>query len=474
MGPDGKLHEIRKMPGPRGFPLLGNLHQIRIDQLHLILEKWAEIHGPIYRFRLGPEQVVVISDCDNIQEILARRPDGFRRTRLLERVAEDMRLNGVFVAEGDDWRRQRRIVAAALGRARITGLFPGLNVVIGRLLHHWQHAADGGRDVDPCHDLMRVTVDFTMKIAFGVDANTLETDGPVIQRHFDRVLPILFKRINLPFAYWQYFKLPSDRALDRSLRDLESEVGVMVHNARQRLEQNPELRTNPSNFLEAIHVEVESGDSGFSDSEIFANAGTLLIAGEDTTAYSIAWAIHFLTLYPDHFKRIREETDMLLGSALLIEDLAQTGKLPVLDAFCKEVMRLRPVAPLYVLEPVEDTQILGYRIPRGSRMMMPIRRMATQNAYFADADRFNPDRWLSTTGSAHCPHDTRAYVPFGSGPRVCPGRSLAMLQIRTVLTMLCRNFDLEAIKPASEIGEHLALTMMPTNLKMRLSRRTIH
>ena len=105
MGLDGKLHEIRKMPGPRGFPLLGNLHQIRIDQLHLILEKWAEIRGPIYRFRLGPEQVVVISDCDSIQEILARRPDGFCRTRLLKRVAEDMRLKGVFVAEGDDWRR---------------------------------------------------------------------------------------------------------------------------------------------------------------------------------------------------------------------------------------------------------------------------------------------------------------------------------------------------------------------------------
>ena len=108
------------------------------------------------------------------------------------------------------------------------------------------------------------------------------------------------------------------------------------------------------------------------------------------------------------------------------------------------------------------------------RMMMPIRRMATQNAYFADAGQFNPDRWLTMTGSAHCPHDTRAYVPFGSGPRVCPGRSLAMLQIRTVLTMLCRNFDLEAIRSASDIGEHLALTMMPTNLKMRLSRRTIH
>ena len=151
---------------------------------------------------------------------------------------------------------------------------------------------------------MRVTVDFTMKIAFGVDANTLETDGPVIQRHFDRVLPILFKRINLPFTYWRYFKFPSDRALHGSLRDLEREVGIMVHNARKRLEQYPELQANPSDFLEAILVEVESGNSGFSDSEIFAKAGTLLIAGEDTTAYSIAWAMHFLTLYPDHFKRI--------------------------------------------------------------------------------------------------------------------------------------------------------------------------
>ena len=312
---------------------------------------------------------------------------------------------------------------------------------------------------------MRFTVDVTMQLAFGVDANTIETPGPVIQRHLDKVFPVLHRRVNAPFAWWRYVRMPSDRALER-------EVGALVRATRERMSAEPERHRAPTNFLEAIVAARENEDSGFSDAEIFANAGTLLLAGEDTTANSIAWAVHYFTKYPSHFGRVRREVDALVAPEPAIGSLDQAGKLPFLDTFCNEVMGLKPVAPLHVVEPVCDAEVLGFLIPKGTPILMLVRRMATRDEHFDDALRFDPGRWVDPPEERRQVHDRRAFVPFGGGPRLCPGRSLAVLQMRAVLSMLCRNFDLEPVRDGKEVGERLAFTMMPTNLSVSLKRRS--
>ena len=120
-------------------------------------------------------------------------------------------------AEGDEWRVQRKVVAQALNSAHINRFFPKLHATTERLLRHWHKAAAANESVDLCRDLMRYTVDVTTQLAFGVDFNTLESDGPVLQHHLDKVFPIVHRRINTPFPYWHYLKLPSDRELDKAL-----------------------------------------------------------------------------------------------------------------------------------------------------------------------------------------------------------------------------------------------------------------
>ena len=130
------------------------------------------------------------------------------------------------------------------------------------------------------------------------------------------------------------------------------------------------------------------------------------------------------------------------------------------------------MAPLHVVEPVCDVELLGCLVPKGTPVMMLVRLMATLDENFGDALRFDPGRWLVAAEERRQVHDRRAFVPFGGGPRICPGRSLALLQIRTVLAMLCRNFDLAPVQGGGEVGEHLAFTMMPTHLAVLLTRRT--
>ena len=471
--PPRGLKALGELPGPPGLPLIGNLHQIPFGRLHLKLEQWADRYGDMFRVRYGPRPGVVIADRTAVQRVLLDRPEGFRRTSILEAAATDMRLKGVFAAEGEDWYRQRRIVTRALNRTKLKALFPTLQVMVGRLQRRWEKAADEGRPVDLCRDLMRFTVDVTMQLAFGLDSNTQETDGPVIQRHLDKVFPVLHRRVFLPYPIWRYIRLPSDRALDRALDALEDEVGEMIDCARRKMQSQPERARSPTNFLESILAALEQEDSGFSDEEVFANAATLLLAGEDTTANTIAWSVHYLSRYPQHLQRVRGEVDALAGPDRPLLDMAQIGALPRLDAFFNEVMRLKPVAPLLVVQANADVDLMGYRLPKGTAINILARRMATRNENFGNGSRFEPDRWLGSPGSAHCPHQRQAFIPFGAGPRLCPGRNLALLEIRMVLSMFCRHFDFDPVSGGDEVEERMAFTMMPSNLLVRLKRRPV-
>ncbi len=217
----------------------------------------------------------------------------------------------------------------------------------------------------------------------------------------------------------------------------------------------------------------EAEDSAFSEADILANVGTLLLAGEDTTANSIAWMIHLLTEHRDWTERCRSEVDGTVAPSPGIESFEDTKRLRVIDAVCNETMRLKPVAPLMIQEAVVDTGILGCRVPKGTTVFMLPRRVATMDGNFVDGHRFDPERWLLPADAVHGPRNHRAFVPFGAGPRFCPGRSLALLEIRTVMAMLLRNFEVVPVS-GDEVEERVAFTMFPANLHVRLERRNLH
>lgn len=466
-----QLRAVAAMPGPRGLPLLGSIHEIDLKAFHQILEDWAEQYGKLYHFHMGPRAIVVTSDAETIKRMFRERPDLFRRTRRLANAVSELRFNGLFSAEGEDWRRQRKMVAMALNTAHLKPFFPKLRVTTERLLARWERAAAEGTVIDLCRDLMRFTVDVTTQLAFGIDVNTIETDGPVIQQKLDKVFPILNSRVNAPFPYWRYLRLPKDRDLDRALVDIEAKVNEMIADVRRRMAADPSLYEAPTNFLEAIIAAKETEGIEFSDADIFGNVCTLLLAGEDTTANTIAWAVNYFIEYPQHFARARAEVDAVLGAARLPQEIEQTAALPFIEAFYNETMRLKPVAPLNAMEPLEDIELDGYRIPKGTIIMMLTRRIAMDEARFGHAAEFDPERWLKSEAERGCPHDTTAFVPFGSGPRFCPGRNLALLEIRTVLATLCRNFDVSLADSGRAVEELLAFTMMPKNLEVRLKKR---
>jgi cytochrome P450 len=457
---------LEDLPAPSALPWVGNLHQIDPKRLHTQLEAWCHALGPTYTFKLGPKRILVTSDIEIALSALKDRPGRFRRLSTIEPVAREMGTNGVFSVEGEAWRPQRDLVMRALAPQQLESFFPTLQLISERLRRRWQQSVDAGTDTDVLQDLTRFTVDTTATLVFGKDVNTLESDEDVIQRHLGVIFPMVSYRVNAVLPYWRYFKLPRDYQLDRSLKAVRAFAKEMIGHARERMRRAP--AENARSLLEAMLALRDQPESGFSDDDVYANILTLLLAGEDTTAYSLAWAMHILAGNPELQSQLHRAALDVLGEARVPMTFADTAKLGLFEGVAFEAMRMRTVTPLNYLEANESTELAGIEIPKGTSVFLLTRPATLDDNNYQDAKDFKPERWVGPRESTRDGHNTKAFLHFGAGPRFCPGRYLATLEMKMVLAMLARNFSLEHAEDPDITQEVFAFTMMPSRLRLRL------
>jgi cytochrome P450 len=467
------LREIEDLPGPPGLPLVGNLLQIDKPHIHQQVEAWARRYGPFFRFRLGREPLLVVADHVAMGIIFRDRPEGFRRTRRFRDVAAEIGLAaGVFGAEGEAWRRQRRMVMAGFDPRHLRAYFPSLVKVSRCLEGRWRKAAAANASIDLQADLMRFTVDAISGLAFGADVNTLESDDDIIQRHLDKIFPAMFRRLLSPLPWHRWWKTAADRQLDRSVAEVNRAIEGFVAAARGRLAAEPERRTAPRNLLEAMIVAADDPGSGITDSEVSGNVMTMLLAGEDTTANTLAWAIWLLHTNPACLQRARDEIDGRAGEPAEWTP-ERFAALEYVEACANETMRLKPVAPAIVVQALRDTTVADIRVPAGTLVFGALRSDPLREEYFENAEHFDPERWLRAEPGHEAGATNRVSMPFGAGPRVCPGRHLAMLEMKIALATLLGRFEVESVATAdgSAPDERMSFTMTPSGLTMRLRER---
>jgi cytochrome P450 len=459
------------LPGPRAWPLVGNALQMDRERLHEQLAEWSRRYGGTFSLRLGSRRAIVLTEAEAIARVLRDRPEGFQRSARLEKISRELGFPGLFTANGDDWRRQRPMVLHGLDPGHIKTFFPTLVEVTQRLARRWQRTA--GTHVDLQADLMRFTVDVTTALALGDDMNTLESaQDKTIQAHLNVVLPALFRRALAPFEYWKYLPLKAERELEPHLRALRAEVQALIDKAHVALVREPQLREHPANMLQAMVAASEREGSGLTDADVAGNVLTMLLAGEDTTANTLAWMVWLLFRNPAALARARDEAREVLGGASCPSALEQLAQLPWIEACAHEAMRLKPVAPLVIVQACQDTVVGGVQVPRGTLAMCLLREPALDAKHFADPAAFAPERWLA--GEQAAPGSAkRVAMPFGAGPRMCPGRYLALTEIKMVAGMLLAGFELEDVSTpdGGAPREKLAFAMGPVGLRMRVAPR---
>ena len=458
---------VKNLPGPKGIPVFGHLFSLDLPDLHNQIETWADEHGDVFMLDLGIFKHLVVTRPSMIQKILADRPDGYIRSSKLRKVILEGGVNGVFNAEGDDWKRHRHIVAKGLDVRHQKDFYPAMTPVLERLYNKWKQHADSEEAFDIQKDLFRFTVDVTASLAFGYPMNTLEQEGSAIQDHMNKVFPTIFNRLNMPIPWYKLYKKKGDKEFDVAVDEMNRLVDEFIASAKQRLQDNPELKKNPPSVIEAILVAAEE-DPNFNDEEVRGNLLTLLLAGEDTTAHTLTWLIYLLADQPEVVENMRKEADSVLGDDFWATRYDQNSQMKYIEGTAFESMRFKPVAPVMLFETLEDFEVEGVFIEKGQRILTQHRYASLQEENFTSSAEFKPERWLK---ESRCPvHNTEAFTPFGGGPRYCPGRNLAILEIRMVMSMLLKNFEVEIVGK-EDVKEIMAFVMMASGYKAKLKHR---
>ncbi len=228
------------------------------------------------------------------------------------------------------------------------------------------------------------------------------------------------------------------------------------------------MRERPSNILEALVAARDEPASEFTDDDVVGNVATMLFAGEDTTANAMAWLLYFLAITPDAAQCAAAEAGAVLGESRTLADYAALERLRYIEAAAVESMRLKPIAPVQGHACNVELNLAGLVVPPGTMLFLLPRVAATDAAHFDDPFAFRPERFLGEQGSDDARHKL---FPFGGGPRFCPGRYLAMVEMRMVVAMALRNFGFSLDLSADAVQEHFTMTLGPKALPLRLTPR---
>ncbi|MCI4185056.1 cytochrome P450 [Dickeya dianthicola] len=458
------MRSIKLLPAPPSRGLLGHVYYLKRRDVHLQMLQWKERYGSFYRLRLGLTPAIVIADAEWIRTIMKARPDDFRRRSSIESVFQEAGLNGVFSSEGARWEHQRKLTEPMFQPAHLKYFYPSIRKITARLSERFTRLAETGEVISLVDEFKRYTVDITSLLAFGEDINTLEQGENPLSQNLRRLFPVINQRCGSPIPLWRFIKRERDKQFDASLSLIRERLYGFIDSQRERIEQNPQLMDAPENMLQIMIAE-QKKDGTLMDEDILANAFTLLLAGEDTTANTLAWMSFLLCSAPAMEQRVLGECRQATegsGGALPWP----LPRMPLLTAVMYESMRLKPVAPLLYLEPVKDTVVAGFSIRKGTPLLLMLHASGFEETSFHQPRDFMPERWLERGQASFSD-----LQPFGGGPRMCPGRSLALIEIKLGFHALCSGFRVEAQQPASDVMESFAFTVTPTGFYVRLHKR---
>ena len=448
---------FNSIPTPNENWLSGSIGKFEPHLFHQYLYRCSRELGPICKIHMWRRPIVIISDNEARAYVMKNRPDLFLRSSQLESVFKSIEINGVFTSDGQEWELHRKMLNPAFKPSNIQRFFNTILDVSSRLCAVLEkHKAP----FDFQNLIQRYTVDVTTTLSFGKDINTLENPDNEIQKDLANLIPAIGRRMKSPFPYWKFITTKEDRALHASINRMKCNVRLFIEDARRQLGAS----TTPNNILQAMLLSPD-----VKEEDIFGNVITLLIAGEDTTANSIAWTMNYLVDRPELMSEAQLEVDSNYpqNRDLSWEDL---DRFPLTFSLAQEAMRLKPVTPFVHAEGRKDTNLLGYHIPKGTLMMLNNVQGGFDKSHFENPEEYNPKRWLTLERQKMNAYN-QTVNPFGAGTRMCPGRQLANVEIKIVLILLLKRFTF--LRPAGHASstEYLSMTMTPKDLVLQCSSR---
>jgi cytochrome P450 len=441
-------------PGPKGLPWLGTLPWLYRD-FPGWLRAMGHDYGGISSTRLGPSRVWMVNEPEWIEEVLVGR----HRDCVKDRSTRELRSlvgMGLLTSEGELWKQNRRLAAPPLQPRRIAGYAATMVACAERMFSDF--GEDETRNI--AADVFALTLEIAGKTLLGFDTRA-ETERvarivDVSTRHFARQLQSWHGVIP------PWVPTRARLAFHRGVDELDDMIYRVI--ARCRSEDSP-----PDHLLaRLVHARSEDGEA-LSDKQIRDEAVTMLLAGHETTALTLAYASYLVSVHPEVGQKLQGEVDRVVG--VRTPGVGDLPKLQYLDAVLREALRLYPPAYIIGREVREPFELGGYLVPRGCELLFSPWNVHRSARLYPEPERFQPERWLDPAGASA---SRFAYFPFGGGPRVCIGSHFALLEASLVLAMLVQRWELSAV-PGFTLRLAPAVTLRPASggVPVHIRRRTL-
>lgn len=439
-------------PGPRGNPLLGSALQLRRDLLGTLLDD-RERYGDLVAYPIGPagrfrDHFLVAHHPDDVHHVLAHTERTLSKDTIGFRAMADLLGRGLLTTEGDEWRRQRRIVQPLFTPRRVEGYAALMadeaeRVTVGERPSADRRAADGHVDL---HLLMlRYTLRVVGRALFG---DAIEDLVPTLHRLVPAVSDAALRRT------FQLRPAPIERRTLRNIRPrrLRAQEYAVVDQILARSGPVAEDRDDLVTRLRAAR-DPDTGEA-LSEAEVRDQALIFLMAGHETTAGALTFTLHLLGHRPDLQERIAAELDAVLGDRVAPAPADLPG-LHLTRAALLEGMRLYPPAHITERLATAPLQVAGYDVP--AQTLVAVSPWSTQRHpdFWPKPAEFDPDRFLDDEAAQRRPR--YAYFPFGGGPRSCVGEHFAMLEAVILLATMLRRTRVASLSGRLEVVPMITL-----------------
>jgi len=382
--------------------------------------------------RLFWRRSCLVNDPAGIKHVLLDNAANYTKTSIARRLLEPGLGKGLITAEGEIWRRHRRIMAPSFDHRSILGYLPIMTQVADELMAKWDNLPTG-TTVDVAEAMMQATLTIISRTMFSSDSDDIvEIVGRGVERYQAEVRPTLADFLGLPQWFSHQAKLQaSGRAL--------SEFDVAINRLIETRVQNH--GAGPNDLLaRLIAARDEETAGGMSKQEVRDQVITIFMAGHETTALALTWTWYLLSQHPAEEAKLHAEIKTVLGGrSPQREDLA---KLAYTRMIIEEAMRLYPPVHTISRTPLADDEICNLRIPKGSVVLISPWVLHRHRRLWERPDAFEPERFAPERAAAR---PRFAYLPFGAGPRICIGASFAMAEAVLILAAIAQRYSLRLV-----------------------------
>lgn len=378
--------------------------------------------------RLG----ILTTKPEIVRHVLQKNHRNYEKSDIQTKQLAGFLGRGLLTLEGEEWLRQRRLIQPGFHKQKIENLRSLMEQTIEDQLDHLLPDGENGRVVDIHSEMMNMAFHVVARSLLGTEID--QRDISHIRDSVDASQYMLIRLIRLPFLTW-YFKLNGRLGKAYRLVD-EANARIMEHVKKRRASG-----LSHDDLLDMLlNAKYEDTGEGMTDQQLLFELMVMFVAGHETSANALTWCLHLLAEHPTVLEKIRNLTDD--AQSVYIRQVIQ------------EAMRLYPPAWITDRLALEDDEVAGIKIPKGSLVVSYIYGTHHHPDWWQDPERFNPDRFTEEQLKMHEPF---SYSPFGGGPRLCIGMQFALMEMDLVLKHFLDRFDIKSLSNRVEMNPLVTL-----------------